>query len=670
MVWSSRLATATATLKFKVVAVSVLSGVLSALGVMHLTLGVASDELGRQVREHEGRYAESTATMLGDKLQLLQSTLRAVQASTPIDAWTNANAMRRYLLDKPSLVPLFDAVTALDASGDVLIRVEHGMPTGPMPNQRSSDVFQRAMATDQPVVSEAMVGKLSQVPVVLLGQPAVSENNAHLGVLVGTLRLRSTSLFAATNRQGTHDTVEVVTDRQGRVLSHPDGDRVMTQAVQIAGLARAVTAWLDIGAPIDTEAMSFDDDRHLVSLAGIPGSDWAVVRVTNQAAVQAPVIAARTRGWTLALCAGGVSALLAGLLAFRVVRPVEHLRLRVEQLRSEPDGQAPWPDDGGEIGQLTDAFRGLHADRVQREAEVARLTQQLRLVMEHAKVGLAWIQRGQLQLANAELHRVLGAAPSTLPGLLMVSIFPSDADYDAFKLVSRNELSTRGDFEGEAELLRQDGSRFWCRIEARAVRPGDRDAGAIWTFRDITEQRRRDEVLAYEAAHDKLTGLHNRAAFEAELTQACQLAATGVAALFIDLDRFKQVNDTGGHAAGDRMLQQVAQLLLSSVRRGDMVARLGGDEFAVILRDCTSDAAVRIADTMRLAIHRHVLPWGIHKFTIGASIGMVHAKDGQAPMDAVLRSADAACYAAKRAGRNKIAVASGMTTSEEAVTVL
>lgn len=668
--WVVRLRKIMSTLKFQVVAVSVLSGLMSGVGVMHLTLGVAGDELTRQVQEQEGDYAEATAAMLGDKLQVLQGALKAVQEHAPIDAWTNANTMRRYLLDKPALTPLFDAVTALDASGEVLIRVERGMPSGPQSSQRGSELFKRAMATDQPVVSDATMGRISKVPVVLMAQPAVSENSAHLGVLVGTLRLRSTNLFAAANRRSSNDAQEVVVDRRGMVLSYPDSDRVLTKAADIEGLAKPVRTWLENGAPIDTEAAFFSDDKHLVSLAGIPGSDWAVLRVARQSVVQAPVVAAHARGWTWALAAGAATAVLAGLLAVRVVRPVEQLRSRVDRLRSDPHGTEPWPQAKGEIGQLTRAFLTLQEERARREAEVALLSAQLQTVMEHARVGLAWIQGGQLQLANIELHRVLGAAPGTMVGRFMKSMFPTDVDYHAFKIVSASALTVQGDYEGETQLARQNGTKFWCRIEARAIRPGDREAGAIWTFRDITDQRRRDEALSYEASHDKLTGLRNRAAFEAELVKACQSSGAGVAALFIDLDRFKQVNDTGGHAAGDRMLQQVAQLLLSSVRRDDMVARLGGDEFAVILRGCTDQAAVRVADTMRRAIEDHVLCWEGHTFTIGASIGLVRTEDGQASVEAVLSSADAACYAAKRAGRNKIAVASEATTSIRTVTVL
>lgn len=364
------------------------------------------------------------------------------------------------------------------------------------------------------------------------------------------------------------------------------------------------------------------------------------------------------------------TAVLAGLLAIWAVRPVEDLRSRVERLRSEPHGKEPWPEATGEIGQLTAAFLALQDDRARRESEVAQLTAQLQTVMEHAKVGLAWIQGGQLRLANVELHRVLGAPPGSLAGMLMRSMFRSDEEYGQFKVVSGSALSVHGDFEGEAQLAQHNGIKVWCRIEARAIRPGDCEAGAIWTFRDITDQRKRDEALSYEAAHDKLTGLHNRAAFQAELLKACQAAGAGLAALFIDLDRFKRVNDTGGHAAGDRMLQQVAQLLLSSVRRDDLVARLGGDEFAVILRGCTDQAAVQVADNMRRVIERHVLSWEGHTFTVGASIGVVRTADGQASVEAVLSSADPACYAAKRAGRNKIAVASEATTAARELTVL
>ncbi len=127
-------------------------------------------------------------------------------------------------------------------------------------------------------------------------------------------------------------------------------------------------------------------------------------------------------------------------------------------------------------------------------------------------------------------------------------------------------------------------------------------------------------------------------------------------ALFIDLDRFKQVNDSGGHAAGDALLRDVAQVLAAQVRKSDTVARLGGDEFAVLLDHCPVAQAEVIAEKMRSAVVAYQLVWEGRVHGVGASIGLVPVSAALATATEVLRAADAACYAAKRRGRNCVAV--------------
>jgi diguanylate cyclase len=154
-----------------------------------------------------------------------------------------------------------------------------------------------------------------------------------------------------------------------------------------------------------------------------------------------------------------------------------------------------------------------------------------------------------------------------------------------------------------------------------------------------------------------LTGLANRAAFEVLLeTATLRAAQEPFCALFIDLDRFKQVNDTGGHAAGDALLRDVANELAAHVRKSDTVARLGGDEFAVLLSQCPLPQASHIAEKLRSAVVAYRLMWEGSNFSVGASIGLVRVDTTFATAADVLRAADAACYAAKQQGRNCVAV--------------
>jgi diguanylate cyclase (GGDEF)-like protein len=159
--------------------------------------------------------------------------------------------------------------------------------------------------------------------------------------------------------------------------------------------------------------------------------------------------------------------------------------------------------------------------------------------------------------------------------------------------------------------------------------------------------------------HDSLTGLPNRSSFERALAAATEQARRELrehALCFVDLDRFKNVNDTAGHAAGDALLKEVARIIRKSCRSQDFCARIGGDEFAVVLGDCSLAAAKRIAEQIVTAITAIGFPWGGSIYRIGASIGIAAVTDRSPDLDQLLSHADAACYAAKAAGRNQVAV--------------
>jgi diguanylate cyclase (GGDEF)-like protein len=163
--------------------------------------------------------------------------------------------------------------------------------------------------------------------------------------------------------------------------------------------------------------------------------------------------------------------------------------------------------------------------------------------------------------------------------------------------------------------------------------------------------------LAFHASHDPLTNLVNRLEFENRLKQALRtIASQGRqhVVMYLDLDQFKIVNDTCGHAAGDQLLRQVGALLKQQVREGDSLARLGGDEFGVLLENCPMQEAIRIADDLRHCIADFRFVSEGKSFSIGVSIGVVHVADGMLSLTDVLSAADAACYTAKEKGRNRV----------------
>ena len=214
--------------------------------------------------------------------------------------------------------------------------------------------------------------------------------------------------------------------------------------------------------------------------------------------------------------------------------------------------------------------------------------------------------------------------------------------------------------EKHALLTSLDGTKHGIEGSASPLQ-GDNHVrlGAVLVFHDVSEQRRLAREMTYRATHDALTGLINRTEFVARagsLLEACPQHPAEHAVLLIDLDQFKLVNDSCGHAGGDELLCQVSKLLCDTVRGTDSVARLGGDEFGVILANCGSEQALKVAQKICDEVDRFRFIFEGKRFRVGTSIGLA-AVNGQWESAAdLVKAADTACYAAKEAGRNRVHV--------------
>jgi diguanylate cyclase (GGDEF)-like protein/PAS domain S-box-containing protein len=197
-------------------------------------------------------------------------------------------------------------------------------------------------------------------------------------------------------------------------------------------------------------------------------------------------------------------------------------------------------------------------------------------------------------------------------------------------------------------------------ITASPIRgPSNSVSGAVVVFHDVGEIRGLTRRMSYQATHDPLTGLINRREFERRLDEAMDDAHTEEAVhmlFYMDLDRFKAVNDSCGHLAGDNMLREVASLIKEQVRDSDFVGRLGGDEFGALLIGCPIDKARQLASDICNAIADYRFVWKDKIFNIGISIGLVEISHISGTLQDVMSAADSACYVAKQEGRGKVHV--------------
>ena len=245
--------------------------------------------------------------------------------------------------------------------------------------------------------------------------------------------------------------------------------------------------------------------------------------------------------------------------------------------------------------------------------------------------------------------QVIGRNPRFLQG--------GDDEQDELGKV-RAAMGAGGDYRGVLKNYRKDGTLFWNQLR---MSPVFDDGGHLTHYvgiqTDITESYNLTQQLSYQATHDSLTGLVNRAEFERYLQRALRRAHTDGsehALCYLDLDQFKIINDSSGHIAGDELLRQLAEVLKAKVRKSDLLARLGGDEFAVLVGHCTLQDAERVAEGLRTAISEFRFQWDGKSFAVGVSAGLVPITQLTVSMTEVLKAADAACYAAKDAGRNRI----------------
>ncbi|HEV3352941.1 MAG TPA: EAL domain-containing protein [Acidimicrobiales bacterium] len=280
------------------------------------------------------------------------------------------------------------------------------------------------------------------------------------------------------------------------------------------------------------------------------------------------------------------------------------------------------------------------------------------LVQNASDIAILCDRDAYIKYVSPSVKKVFGYEPDTVLGReRWTFIHPEDVD---FAIAAWEAAITTTDPVAPIEYRAKhaDGSWRWCEVIMGNLLDDPSVEGVVLNIRDITERKSAEEAMLHQAFHDTLTGLPNRALFLDRLGQA--LSRRGrigslTAVLFLDLDRFKWINDSLGHAAGDELLVQVAARLSSAIRSGDSVARFGGDEFVVLCDELDGDWEARvIAERIGAALKDHFCVEG-RDITVTASIGFATtaAASGATP-DALLRDADAAMYRAKERGRHRI----------------
>jgi diguanylate cyclase (GGDEF)-like protein/PAS domain S-box-containing protein len=328
------------------------------------------------------------------------------------------------------------------------------------------------------------------------------------------------------------------------------------------------------------------------------------------------------------------------------------------------DGRPVWIEARLSVDRANRTTRVIARDvheRVEAERALAEAEARFRTAFDEGAVGMAIVDPdGRLLRVNRALASITGHAEQELQGRPLTQLLLPE---ERTRHAEEAERMLRGDvpsFRGEARYLHADGHVVWVSVSTTLVRdPSHRPLHFLVQAQDVTERRRHEAELRRMADHDALTGLLNRRAFERELERhVAHVGRYGPqgAVVLLDIDRFKNVNDTLGHSAGDQLIAKVADALRERIGNAAALARLGGDEFAVLLPDGTREDAHAIAEDVLCAIRRIRIasPSGRLRM-VGASIGIAPFDSEGLTGEDVLVAADLAMYEAKEGGRNRVA---------------
>jgi diguanylate cyclase (GGDEF)-like protein/PAS domain S-box-containing protein len=300
------------------------------------------------------------------------------------------------------------------------------------------------------------------------------------------------------------------------------------------------------------------------------------------------------------------------------------------------------------------------------EATLSRGKQQAQITLESIGEGVITTDAsGAIDYLNSAAEKLTGTTRDAALGKRLTEIVKLVDEGDRRDLgdpVLRSLSDRRRVSMGRRAMLlsQASGREISVEVSASPIKgPDDAILGVVVIMHDVSEVRGLTQRMSYQATHDALTGLINRREFERRLEQALASGREeGVSHVmcFLDLDRFKPVNDTCGHIAGDSLLRSIAGLIREKVRESDSVARLGGDEFGLLLIGCPLEKARQIADEVCTVVRDYRFVWQDKIFTLGVSIGLVEIGPESTSIEDILGAADSACYVAKQEGRSRVHV--------------
>ena len=635
--------------------------VLGAVALLALaTLAVAE----RGMRDVTGRQQyvslASAAVFIDEELDAKRNVLRVIADSLAASGAHDGASLQRFLSAQTVLGKEFYTAGLVATDGALLASLSPFKPQTGM-NLKGRSYFEQTLATKSSVISAPLNGSISGMPLVVVTQPVFDAQGGVRYVLAASVNLRQPDFLGRLGalKPGTGGYLYIMTS-DGIIVEHPDKTRIM-QHIEAHGPLSIPTRRAMHGYEGWLTGTTTSGVDALFAYHRIASTGWILASVYPMRDAFAPLHAIRSK----ILLAAVLLAVLAGVAGWRVVlrllQPLERLRRQVHQIRRQRLGiEALQIERRDEIGDLSRDFYSLVAEREMAEAQTRDSERRLKLLTDHVPVVIVYIDaEHRYQYVNATFEKWFGQSGKDSQAQPMREVLGDEAYQLRAAYLLRAFAGEEVEFEFGLGGDGNAGSRAFQTSYVPDVDESGKVAGVYGLTHEITKVKAVHTALQFAAATDTLTGIANRRRFDEQLLlsmQRTRATRAPMALAYLDIDRFKGINDSLGHQAGDEVLKEFAARLAGSVRASDLVARLAGDEFVIIFDGVNSAAEVRqigakIIDAIRVpfALASGALP-------VTASIGIAIFRDGPLTPEQLLHLADQALYEAKGQGRDGVAL--------------
>ena len=635
--------------------------VLAAVASLALaTLAVAE----RGMRDVTGRQQyislASAAVFIDEELDAKRNVLRAMADSLAAGGAHDGAGLQRFLAAQTVLGKEFYTAAVVASDGSLLASVGPFKPQTGM-NVTGRPYFDQTLATRRSVISAPLNGSISGMPIVVVTQPVFDAQGAVRYVLAASVNLRQPDFLGRLGalKPGPGGYLYIMTS-EGVIVEHPDKSRIM-QHIDAHGPVSEPTRRAMQGFEGWLTGTTTQGVDALFAYQRIAATGWILASVYPMHEAFAPLHAMRSK----ILLAAVLLAVLAGLAGWRVVLrlllPLARLRHHVHEIRRQRLGiGALQIERRDEIGDLSRDFYSLVAEREIAEAQTRDSERRLKLLTDHVPVVIVYIDREhRYQFINATFEKWFGRSRKESMMQSIRDVLGEEAYQlrEAYlqRAFSGEEVEYEFTIDGEGEA----GRRAFQTSYVPDVGESGTVEGVYGLIHEITKTKAVHTALQFAAATDILTGIANRRRFDEQLElsmQRTRAARAPMALAYLDIDRFKAINDSLGHQAGDAVLQEFAARLVRSVRASDLVARLAGDEFVIVFEGVNGAAEVRQIGAKIIDAIRQPFELAGGPLPVTTSIGIAIFREGALTPAQLLDLADQALYAAKGQGRDGVAL--------------